>query len=98
MTDTRDSQVYRMLYIVVCAIVAHPEDVVITGEMNDAEMVFSIRVRPSDMVALIGREGAVARAIRTVPSGVSAKLCRRFTVVIINPPRADSSSRGHMVA
>jgi predicted RNA-binding protein YlqC (UPF0109 family) len=46
--------------------------------------VFELRVHPSDLGKVIGRQGRTARAIRTILSAVGMKLRKRFTLEILD--------------
>lgn len=45
--------------------------------------VFELRVLPSDLGRVIGRQGRTAKAIRTILSAVGMKLRKRFALEIL---------------
>jgi predicted RNA-binding protein YlqC (UPF0109 family) len=45
--------------------------------------VFELRVHKSDLGKVIGRQGRIAQAIRTILSAVGMKLRKRFTLEIL---------------
>ena len=48
------------------ALVSKPEDVKVTSEMEEDRMVLKLEVAPEDKGRIIGREGRVAQAMRTL--------------------------------
>ena len=48
------------------ALVTHPEAVVVTEKITDGETCLTLSVDPSDMGKVIGKQGRIAKAIRTV--------------------------------
>ena len=48
------------------ALVSHPEAVVVTEKTVNDEIVLTLSVDPSDMGKVIGKQGRIAKAIRTV--------------------------------
>lgn len=59
------------------ALVDHPEAVQVRTVEGEKSLIFELKVDPSDVGKVIGRQGRIARAIRTVvktASGHSGKL------------------------
>jgi len=54
------------LETIVRQLVDHPEQVSVTVEENENSTVLKLSVAPEDMGKVIGREGKVAKALRTV--------------------------------
>ncbi len=48
------------------AIVENPDEVVVTEEEEEDRIVYHLRVSESDMGRVIGKEGRIANAMRTV--------------------------------
>ncbi len=48
------------------SLVSKPEDVKVTSEMEEDRMVLKLEVAPEDKGRIIGREGRVAQAMRTL--------------------------------
>lgn len=55
-----------LIEIIVSALVDHPEDVHVTERDDDGRTVYSLSVNKADMGKVIGKQGRVAKAIRTV--------------------------------
>ncbi|MBO5645749.1 MAG: KH domain-containing protein [Clostridia bacterium] len=72
----------ELLIYIVSNIVEHPEDVVVTEEATDEELVLKLSVNPSDVGKVIGRQGRIARAIRTIVKSASAAESRKVSVDI----------------
>jgi len=66
----------------VCAIVEYPDQVVITEEMRGNELVLTLNVAPSDMGKVIGRQGKIAKALRTLVRAGSQKDGKKYNVEI----------------
>jgi predicted RNA-binding protein YlqC (UPF0109 family) len=48
------------------AIVDYPDQVVVTDEMEDDRIVYHLKVADSDMGKVIGKQGRIANAMRTL--------------------------------
>lgn len=72
-----------LLLFIVKALVDEPETVNIT-EIDEAEdsVLFEIRVAESDMGKVIGKQGRIAKAIRTVMKSAANKEHKKVTVDI----------------
>jgi hypothetical protein len=65
------------------ALVDIPEEVVVREIQGEQVTVLELRVAPSDLGKVIGRQGRTARAIRTLLGASGMKLNRRFTLEIL---------------
>ncbi|KAB2954431.1 KH domain-containing protein [Heliorestis acidaminivorans] len=65
------------------ALVDQPEAVQVTQKETDKEVLLELRVAPEDMGKVIGKQGKIAKAIRTMVKAAAAKDGRRVTVEII---------------
>ena len=66
------------------SLVANPDEVVVTEEVNGNNIVVSLRVAKDDMGKVIGQQGRIAKAIRTVVKAAAIKQNKRVTVDIID--------------
>lgn len=64
-------------------LVEHPDDVEVTVIENEDGQVFELRVNPEDMGRVIGKNGRVAKAVRTLIGSAAAKANVRATLDII---------------
>lgn len=64
-------------------LVDHPEDVQVRVIEGDDGQVYELRVHPDDMGRVIGKNGRVAKAVRTLIGSAAAKQDVRATLDII---------------
>jgi hypothetical protein len=69
------------------ALVDYPDQVQVRAIEGEEVTIFELRVDPSDLGKVIGRQGRNVNAIRTILSAVGVKLKRRFTLEILERPR-----------
>lgn len=67
---------------IVQAIVDHPEEVVVTEEVDNSSIDLTLTVAPDDMGMVIGRHGRIAKAIRTVIKAAAAGSGKKVNVDI----------------
>ncbi|HLA45454.1 MAG TPA: KH domain-containing protein [Aggregatilineales bacterium] len=65
------------------ALVDNPTEVEVTEIPGTTSVIIELRVAPDDMGRVIGRDGRVANAIRTLLKVVAAKQGKRVTLEII---------------
>ena len=65
------------------ALVDNPAEVEVTEIPGTTSVIIELRVAPDDMGRVIGRDGRVANAIRTLLKVVAAKQGKRVTLEII---------------
>jgi len=65
------------------ALVDSPEDVVVTEVEGEKTTVLELRVAPSDLGKIIGKQGKTARAIRVILNAASTKSRRRTVLEIL---------------
>ena len=61
----------------------HPEEVVVTQTEESNAILVELKVAPSDMGKVIGRQGRIAKAIRTVVKAASSKCDKKVVVEIL---------------
>ena len=64
-------------------LVQHPDDVQVREIDREDEHVYELRVNPEDMGRVIGKNGSVAKAVRTLLSAAAAKQQIRATLEIV---------------
>ena len=72
----------RLLEDMVRAIVENPDEVKVTQEISDDNIVLTLKVAESDMGMVIGKHGNIARAIRTVTKAAAKLADKKVTVEI----------------
>jgi predicted RNA-binding protein YlqC (UPF0109 family) len=55
-----------LIETIVKALVDHPEDVKVTQESGNGSITYRLTVHPEDVGKVIGKQGRIAKAIRTV--------------------------------
>lgn len=65
------------------ALVDIPENVAVREVQGEQVTVLELRVDPSDLGKVIGKQGRTARSIRTLLGAAGMKLNRRFTLEIL---------------
>lgn len=65
------------------ALVDVPEEVQVREVQGEQVTVLELRVAPSDLGKVIGKQGRTARSIRTLLGAAGMKLNRRFTLEIL---------------
>ncbi len=71
-----------LLEVIAKALVDHPDEVVVTEKETDRGLVLELRVAPSDMGKVIGKQGRIARSIRAVVKAAASKEDRQVSVEI----------------
>ncbi|MDK2902509.1 MAG: uncharacterized protein PWP48_553 [Clostridiales bacterium] len=65
------------------ALVNHPDQVMITEKEDEDSVIIELRVAPDDMGRIIGKQGHIAKAIRTVVRSAAGRQKKRVTVDIV---------------
>jgi predicted RNA-binding protein YlqC (UPF0109 family) len=73
----------ELLEAIVKALVDNPDQVQVRAVEAEQVTVFELRVHPSDLGRVIGREGRMAESIRTILAAAGMKLRKRVTVEIL---------------
>ncbi len=63
----------ELLETIARSLVQFPDDVKVTEENKDGEIVLTLSVNEQDMGKVIGRSGRIAKAIRSVISAAASK-------------------------
>ena len=73
----------ELVEVIAKALVDSPSEVVVTESEQDNEIVVQLHVAPSDMGKVIGRQGRIAKAIRTVVKAAAIKDDAKVSVEIV---------------
>ena len=65
------------------SLVDYPDEVQVTETENDKAVVLELKVAQSDMGKVIGKQGRIAKAIRTVVKAAASKEDRKVIVEIM---------------
>ena len=74
----------ELLIYIAQSLVEHPESVSVTEYETPAETVLELRVAPEDMGKVIGRQGRIAKEIRTLMRSVAQRQGKRISVDIVD--------------
>ena len=72
----------ELVEVIAKALVDHPEDVVVTEKEDGKAIVLEVKVADSDMGKGIGKQGRIAKAIRSVVKAAAAKEDKKVIVDI----------------
>ena len=73
----------ELVEVIAKSLVEKPEEVVTTETETDEAIVVELKVDPSDMGKVIGRQGRIAKAIRAVVKAASSKSDKKVIVEIL---------------
>ena len=65
------------------ALVDLPEEVSVREVQGEQVTILELKVAPSDLGKVIGKQGRTARSVRTILGAAGMKLNRRFTLEIL---------------
>ncbi|MGD0124840.1 MAG: KH domain-containing protein [Terriglobia bacterium] len=65
------------------ALVDNPDQVTVRAIEGEQVTVLELRVHPSDLGKVIGKQGRTARSVRTILNAAGMKLKKRFTLEIL---------------
>ncbi len=72
----------ELVEVIASALVDSPEDVVVTETEDEKQIVLTLTVAPEDMGKVIGKQGRIAKAIRTVVRAAGSKCDKKIMVDI----------------
>ena len=70
----------ELVEVIAKALVDNPDEVVVTE--SEKEIVIELKVAPTDMGKVIGKQGRIAKAIRSVVKAASSKMDKKVIVEI----------------
>ncbi|TBL77702.1 KH domain-containing protein [Paenibacillus thalictri] len=73
-----------LITVIAQALVDHPEEVRVASRENEREITFELSVHPDDMGKIIGKQGRIAKALRTVVTSAAVKETKRVNVEIVS--------------
>jgi len=73
----------ELVEMIAKALVDNPEQVMVTEVEGEQTTVLELRVAPSDLGKVIGKQGRTARCIRTLLGAAGMKLRKRFVLEIL---------------
>ncbi len=73
----------ELVEVIAKALVDHPDEVVVTETENAKSVVLELKVAQEDMGKVIGKQGRIAKAIRTVVKSAASKDDKKVIVEIL---------------
>ncbi|MDT8716444.1 KH domain-containing protein [Clostridium sp. 19966] len=73
----------ELVEILAKAIVDNPDEVIVNEIVGEQSIILELKVAPDDMGKVIGKQGRIAKAIRTVVKAAAIKENKRVVVEII---------------
>ena len=73
-----------LLLYIARSLVEHPDDVTVTEVQGTDELTLELRVNPDDMGKVIGRQGRIAKEIRTVMRAYAQRTGVKVSVDIVD--------------
>ncbi|MCF0133404.1 MAG: KH domain-containing protein [Blautia sp.] len=73
----------KLVEVIAKSLVENPEEVVVTETEKEDAIILELKVGQSDMGKVIGRQGRIAKAIRTVVKAASSKCDKKVIVDIL---------------
>ena len=71
-----------LVKVIAQALVDHPDEVVVTEKETEKAVVIELHVAQDDMGKVIGKQGRIAKAIRTVVKAASSRGKKKVVVEI----------------
>jgi uncharacterized protein len=74
------------------SLVDKPAEVSVQTSPSEGGTVLHLRVDPTDVGKVIGKQGRTARSLRTILGAVSVKLHHRYTLEIVEEARMETTA------
>ena len=72
----------ELVEVIAKALVDNPDEVVVTESMKGEDTLIELKVSPADMGKVIGKQGRIAKAIRSVVKAAASKEDKKVIVEI----------------
>ncbi|MEQ8236013.1 MAG: KH domain-containing protein [Syntrophomonadaceae bacterium] len=73
----------ELIELIARSLVDNPDQVQVIETENESSVLFELRVAPEDMGKVIGKQGKIAKSIRTLTKAAAAKAGKRVVVEIM---------------
>jgi len=73
----------ELVELIARSLVDNPDEVQVIETENDKSVLLELRVAPDDMGKVIGKQGKIAKSIRTLTKAAAAKTGKRVAVEIM---------------
>lgn len=73
----------ELVEVIAKALVDYPDEVIVTERKEEDTLILELRVAASDMGKVIGKQGRIAKAIRSVVKAAASKSDEKVVVDIV---------------
>lgn len=73
----------ELVEVIAKSLVDHPDEVVVTERETDKSVIVELKVASEDMGKVIGKQGRIAKSIRTVVKAAATKDDKKVVVEIM---------------
>lgn len=73
-----------LITVIAKALVDHPDEVKVNAVEDDRSITYELSVHPDDVGKVIGKQGRIAKALRTVVTSAAVKESKRVSVEIVS--------------
>ena len=74
----------EILEILIKSLVENADEVVITEKQEEKETLYEVKVAQTDMGKVIGKQGRVAKSIRTVMKSIAGKEHKKIVIEFLD--------------
>jgi uncharacterized protein len=89
---SQEPSAVELINAIARSLVDKPELVSVEAAPHEGGTVLHLRVDPSDVGKVIGKQGRTARSLRTILGAVSVKLHHRYSLEIVEESKNQSAS------
>ena len=72
----------ELVRVIAVSLVDHPDEIVVTEQETESSIILELHVAPDDMGKVIGKQGRIAKAIRTVVKAAASRDDKKVIVDI----------------
>ena len=72
----------ELVKVIAVSLVDHPDEIVVTEKKTENSIILELHVAPDDMGKVIGKQGRIAKAIRTVVKAAASRDDKKVIVDI----------------
>ncbi|NHN28409.1 KH domain-containing protein [Paenibacillus agricola] len=73
-----------LITVIAKALVDHPNEVKVNAVEDERSITYELSVHPDDVGKVIGKQGRIAKALRTVVTSAAVKTSKRVSVEIVS--------------
>jgi len=73
----------ELIEVIAKSLVRYPDQVAVSATNDNSVTVYEVRVAPEDMGKIIGKQGRIAKALRTVVKAAATRDNKRVMVEIL---------------